>query len=484
MKLGTRAAALAAAMTLCAAAPAAADTVAYVDGHNLWLASPDGAHKLQVTTDGTETNGYTFPSQGHDGQTVVAHYTQFDESRRPTLHLFGPDAKHRTANVMPVYSGAMIPVYPIGLDMDWNSQAVAYGYSYCTFACQSLERGYWLTFSDNQGLYPTNPQGQSDAFFPTFYGKRIVSSDSGGSIFVQPDVAEAPFTHAYQGWISSQELFLSRAEVSKAGDMFAVEWSERGSGTAEGIVVGRHAGTVPSDIRDLCDLPVAGGSANVTFSPDGRHVAWNDDEGVKVAGVPNLAAGTETCTLSSPPVVISPTGKSPSFGGGDVGAILQARNPQQPGGPPPGGQQPGGDQPGTEPGGQPPAQITLSLPATATAKAFAKGLQVSLEVPAAGRVSVSARVSAKAARKARIVRGKAKSASLRAFAAAEGVAAAKGVVVARGSVTASGPGSVTVRLKPTAAARKAARAKRLRGARLTLSVSQGTASTSASLRLR
>jgi hypothetical protein len=64
---------------------------------------------------------------------------------------------------------------------------VAYGYSYCGFACGSSYRGYWLTFSDNQGAYPSNPQGQSDSYFPTFYGERIVSSDSGGSIFVQPD---------------------------------------------------------------------------------------------------------------------------------------------------------------------------------------------------------------------------------------------------------------------------------------------------------
>lgn len=128
----------------------------------------------------------------------------------------------------------------------------------------------------------------------------MVSSDSGGSIFVQPDVADAPFTPSYQGWLSSKTRFFSRAEVSPAGSMFGVEWSE---------------------------LPVTGRPANVTFSPDGRHMAWSDADGLKVAGVPNLDAGTDTCTLSSPPVLISATARMPSFGGGDVAAILEARKP-------------------------------------------------------------------------------------------------------------------------------------------------------------
>lgn len=117
---------------------------------------------------------------------------------------------------------------------------------------------------------------------------------------MQPDVADAPFTPSYQGWLSSKTRFFSRAEVSPAGSMFGVEWSE---------------------------LPVTGRPANVTFSPDGRHMAWSDADGLKVAGVPNLDAGTDTCTLSSPPVLISATARMPSFGGGDVAAILEARKP-------------------------------------------------------------------------------------------------------------------------------------------------------------
>ena len=313
-------------VVLAVAAPAPADasasSVAYIDGHNLWYSSPDGARKVQVTSGGSEDASWQVPSQGRDGKTVVVHRDTFEGgSKRPVLYLYGADGKLVTANVMPVYSGAIGgAVYPIGLDMDWNSNAVAYGYQYCGFACQSLYRGYWLTFSDNQGAYPTNPQGASDAFNPTFYKTRVVSSDSGGNIFVQPDVPEAPFTSSYQGWLTHGEgYYLSRAEVSPANNQVAIEWLQDGG--AEGITVAQHSGTVPSDLVAACDIQVAAHSGNLTFSPDGSQMAWKDDEGIKVAGVPNMAAGTDTCTLTAPPRVISASGSQPSFGGADVAAV-------------------------------------------------------------------------------------------------------------------------------------------------------------------
>ena len=196
----------AALLALAVAAPASASSVAYIDDHNLWFSSPDGARKVQVTQGGSNDASWMFPSQGRDGKTVVV--------KHGALYLYGPDGKLVTVNVMPKYAGTASAVYPLGLDMDWNSNAVAYGYQYCGFACTSLYKGFWLTFSDNQGAFPSDPQGQSDAFNPTFYKTRVVFRDSGGNIFVQPDVAEAPFTSSYQGWITHGDgYFLSRAEV-------------------------------------------------------------------------------------------------------------------------------------------------------------------------------------------------------------------------------------------------------------------------------
>jgi Tol biopolymer transport system component len=97
--------------------------VAYIDNNNVVLSSPDGSQKFQLTTNGTADAKWSNPSQGPDGKTIAVLGASGTSSK--VLYLFGADGKQVTGNVMPVYSGATIPVYPIGIDMDWKSQAVA-----------------------------------------------------------------------------------------------------------------------------------------------------------------------------------------------------------------------------------------------------------------------------------------------------------------------------------------------------------------------
>jgi hypothetical protein len=94
-------------LALAVAAPASAGSVAYIDDHNLWFSSPDGAHKVQVTTGGSNDASWIFPSQGRDGKTVVVHNDTFEggASHREVLYFYGPDGKLVTANVMPRYAG-------------------------------------------------------------------------------------------------------------------------------------------------------------------------------------------------------------------------------------------------------------------------------------------------------------------------------------------------------------------------------------------
>ncbi len=465
-----------AAAAACAGAPAAVaatPTVAYIDGNNLWFAAADGSQKRQITTTGTTERPFQVPSQAPDGSTVAARKETFDTGRseRPVLYRYGADGTMTHANVMPVSAGAGLPVYPMGLDMDWEGRAVAYGYSYCGFACTSLYRGYWLTFSDNQGAYPSNPQGQSDAFFPTFYGKRIISSDSGGSIFVQPDVPEAPFTNSYQGWLSGPDnnLNFRRAEVAMTGRQVAIEWSSRTSGDpTNGIYVGEHAGTIPGSLSGICKLPTVGSSGDVTFSYDGTLVAWRDDQGVKVAGAPNLAAGTDDCVLSAPVRIISATGKAPHLGGADPavwaagGATGQTGTPGNTGGT-------SGTQGGPGQGSAGAGGLRLQLPSRTTRAALRKGVTFTVTVPAAGRVDASATVPSSIARRLHL-----RGADLRVL-AASGSKAKGGTVVARGRSTAKAAGPLKVTLRLTAKAKR--RLSRMRGVTLRVQVSQGAATT-------
>ena len=58
---------------LCAAAPAGADSIAYIKDNNIWLARPDGSGQVQITHDGTATTPYRSPSQADNGTIAAGH---------------------------------------------------------------------------------------------------------------------------------------------------------------------------------------------------------------------------------------------------------------------------------------------------------------------------------------------------------------------------------------------------------------------------
>src|SRR3712207_1334754 len=91
------------ALALGVAAPAAgAASVAYTEGGNVVLSSPDGAAKLALTTDGTPGAPYYVPAQSASGVTVAARQEQFDVPRA-VLHAFSAaDGRETAANVMPL----------------------------------------------------------------------------------------------------------------------------------------------------------------------------------------------------------------------------------------------------------------------------------------------------------------------------------------------------------------------------------------------
>jgi hypothetical protein len=62
-----RLASIAALLTLVIAAPASADSIAFIKGGDVWLATPDGSRQVQVTRTGT----YSYVSQADDG-TMIA----------------------------------------------------------------------------------------------------------------------------------------------------------------------------------------------------------------------------------------------------------------------------------------------------------------------------------------------------------------------------------------------------------------------------
>jgi hypothetical protein len=179
-------------------------------------------------------------------------------------------------------------------------------------------------------------------------------------------------------------------------------------------------------------------------SQDARTVAWTDGQGLKTAGAPTSAA--DPCEMTSPPVVISPTGKSPAIGGANIAPFLPPVVPP----PPPGGGS----------GSGPTLAAPLAtLPAKVTTKALGAGLAVKVKVPEAGKVTLTATVPAKAmGRKG------------------------KPVKIGSGSATAKGAGTIKVKLRLSSAARK--RLKKLKGVKLTLRFAQNGRTSTKTVKLR
>jgi hypothetical protein len=147
--------------------------------------------------------------------------------------------------------------------------------------------------------------------------------------------------------------------------------------------------------------------------------------------------------------VISPTASQGAIGGANMAAFLPASGQPPGGGPPTGGPPAGG-------AGAPVAILPKRV--TAKALAGAKGVPIKVRVARAGKVNVKGSVPAKVLKSSR------------------------SVVVAAGSASAKRAGTVTVRLRLTKAARK--KRSRLKGARMTLRVTQGGLSTTKKLTLR
>src|SRR5690349_18624383 len=97
LRLSSVAAALAG-LSLFISAPAAmADSIAYIQGGNVFLSTPDGARKVQVTTSGI----YSYVSQADDGTMIAL-------APGERLHKLSRDGKVLADFLTPISDGAPV----------------------------------------------------------------------------------------------------------------------------------------------------------------------------------------------------------------------------------------------------------------------------------------------------------------------------------------------------------------------------------------
>jgi hypothetical protein len=452
---------IAAALALGVGCPVArAASIAYVDNGEVWLSSLDGAQKVRLAAQVVNAFGATEKwidvAASDSGRIVAVRNEPGKTSRLSSFKVWEPDGTSTVEGALTSPAGWAVYVYPLGFDITADGQHMVYGFSNSSGCCPTtFAHGFYVRPVDNRVTDPIVVSGYED---PSIVGSRAIAH-SGGTISVQDPAT--PYGSSFTPWLSTSGTGLDQrsTDIAANGQLAALElerWSGPGQTVGEIAMVSiqglDQSPAFPAAVD--CYLPVTGVAVGPSLSQDAKLVAWNDGGGLKVAGTPTTVA--DPCVLTSPPVVISATGTHGAIGGANVAAFLPpAIGPAAPPAPPSSGAAPapGAGAAGTAPVATLPAKVTIkALRSTA-------GLGVKVRVDAAGKVTITATVPA-----ARLGRK------------------GKPVVIASGSTTARGAGTVTVKLRLNAAARK--RVKRLKGAPMTLRISHGGRTTSKRATLR
>lgn len=369
-------------------APAAADSIAYVKGGDVWLATPDGARQVQVT----RTGGYASVSQADDGTMIALaprerlHRLSRTGQVLADFPTFVSDGAPTSGPVNEFHGPFAPEISPDGklVAFEWFNESYENGKDCTTSSvppCQVLtsRQGVGITRAD--GFTGFEEYGLMTGWIAPSWTSDTTLLRSGPSVGMNED---AVFTTVGPG----------------RGDdgLKRWFWDERGIGvddvelTRDGHAVVGIAGFSDEFLRvyrplfDPANAPAqdlrafakntpvveqcaeftgaAGGRFETpTFAPSGRGLAWAAGDGVHATTVPDLAGG---CAPAQAERLVLPGARSPDWGPADVPAAAAV----------------------VAPGGA----VRIVATRTSLAAALQRGLAVTVRGPAGARVSVAALV--------------------------------------------------------------------------------------------
>jgi hypothetical protein len=311
--------ALVAAASLTLAAPAGADSIAYVKSGDVWLASSDGARRIQVT----KTGDYGFVSQADDG-TMIA-LTDGERLRRlartgrvlaefPTFVSDGAP----TSGPVNEFHGPFAPeISPDGklVAFEWFNETYDNGTS---AGCSATSTPPCHVFSSRQGVGITRSDGftgfEEFGLMTGWIAPQWLSGDlllrSGSGAVMNED---AVFTTVGRGkadeelrrwfWddsgIGVDEVELARDQRTAVGvagyaDEFLRVYRplyDPLSAPAQNLMPFAQNTPVVEVCAELTGP--AGRFESPTLSADGRTLAYGDDRGIWITPVPDLSAGCQ-----------------------------------------------------------------------------------------------------------------------------------------------------------------------------------------------
>jgi WD40-like Beta Propeller Repeat len=428
-----RAAALAGLCLAVTPAVAAADSIVFVKDSNVWLAKPDGSGQYQVTADGTYASPYRSPSQADDGTIAVGKGNEIVRMRQNGTVLNRLDPPPLENSISHPMDGA-----PVDVAISPDGSRIAYtfaGYE-CGGGTVSCMTRYATGYTAADHLTPPEPAGTTFFSNPSWItSTRTLQFGGFGSQVNIHDVGAASAVHWFDDSDYASGEDLGDGELSRDGTEIALvrSYGENAHLIWWKIAGNAHAGT-PSygDPASGCATGAQAGFEGPSWSPDGTQLAWKEVN--PATKQPEIWVKPQALDCAVQPRLAIAGGSEPDWGPANVNPGPRDSG----GGPAPGGGGGGGG--GTPVGGTPGPVTTPALHAALAVKrvklgaALKRGLTVSIAHAKPGRTTVVAKRGSR--------------------------------VVARATVKVGASGSAKVRLRFTAAGRRALR--RAANVRLTI----------------
>ena len=311
------------------AAPAAADSIAYIKDANVWVAQPDGSDARALTTDG----GYSSPSQADDGTVLVVRGSQFVKLDRKGNKLA------TFASLLTDKPGTIVAVGPFDARISPDGTKFAYWIGIM---------GAWKDFAT--GIVYTDPQSSvayqsatdgtplgSTMFFEepswTADGRVLLFDSINGGVPQVYSGAVGMNHNDLTPWFHDLNVFsepdgwrpTGAGELSRSGTRLA---ALRAGGTmgAGYEARGRYNRIQLYSVNGLDTPPapecqIAGDSefGPPSWAPGGDALAWATPEGIYTSKVCDGFAAT----------LIVPGGGEPDWGPAEPGAAAASDQPQQ-----------------------------------------------------------------------------------------------------------------------------------------------------------
>lgn len=395
-----------------AASPAAAGSIAYIKGGDVWLSTDDGSRQFQVTS----TGAYADVTQADDGTMIAltgVRLHKLDRLGNVLADFDTPVSDTRSPGQGRVFYGPFDPaVSPDG-------QRVAYVYYYMTQTqdpscyppqCQVAinEAGTGYSRTDRQTGWDENGYRKHSGWRNPFWVDNATTVLSNPTHLPNYDVVVDKPDERTGGGYMAKNWFSDTVEGNPGmggGDItrdkrkLAYVTGENDS-TLSFYALSKFPetfpdGVAPADTRPaVCyrySNPVGGKFFTPTFSPDGTKAAFAVGDGVHVVDVPDFGAGCTTTGASPTTRLLIPGATQPDWGPAEVPA---SRPPvKNDGG--------GGDKGGGGGGGGQPATPGIVIAKVKLRKALRSGLAVRLTGSKPGAVEIVAKTGSRLVAKAK-----------------------------------------------------------------------------------